>query len=172
VQAVDYILTLSAAAMAEMRALIFELRPESLEVEGLIAALTKQVEATAARHGITIDAHLGPEPDVEITVKEVLFRVCQEALHNVVKHSHATAAGVSLSNESGLLTLEVTDNGVGFDTTQTFPGHMGLISMPERAAAIGATCEITSAPGAGTRVRVGVPLASRVDGGSAEQTPV
>jgi signal transduction histidine kinase len=160
-------MTLAQAAMAEMRALIFELRPESLEVEGLIAALNKQIAATTARHAIMVEAYLGEEPNLALPVKEVLYRVCQEALQNIVKHSGATSVSVTLSRPGEFLSLEIKDNGTGFDTSQIFPGHMGLISMPERAATIGADYEITSAPGQGTTVRVSVPtLGTEVQNGA------
>jgi signal transduction histidine kinase len=155
---IDYVMTLAQAAMAEMRALIFELRPESLETEGLVAALTKQVAAVEARHGIAVEAVLDEEPRVTLAVKEVLYRVCQEALHNVVKHADASTVRVSLMHSNGWLSLEVKDNGVGFDTAQQFPGHIGLVSMPERAATIGATYEVTSAPGEGTTIRISARL--------------
>jgi signal transduction histidine kinase len=150
----EYAMTLTQAAMAEMRALIFELRPESLEVEGLVVAIEKQVAAIAARHGIMIQVELCEEPDVPQPLKEVLYRVCQEALHNVVKHSGASFATVFLTDKDGQLVLEIADKGRGFDTRQSFPGHMGLISMPERATKIGATLEIRSVIGEGTTIRL------------------
>ncbi len=133
VEPIDYVLSLAEAGLAEMRALIFELRPESLEIEGVVAALEKQIAATAARYGIEVTARLDAEPPLTLTQREVFYRIAQEALHNVVKHAHATKAEVRLASEDGSVVLEVRDNGAGFDPSGSFPGHMGLVSMQERA---------------------------------------
>ena len=151
---VDYVLSLAEAGLAEMRALIFELRPESLEIEGLVAALDKQIAATAARHGIEVNADLVEEPEMSLAQKEIFYRIGQEALHNVVKHAHASKATVRLARDNGSFVLEVGDNGVGFDVSQNFPGHMGLVSMSERASSIGARLEVESAPGKGTVIKL------------------
>ena len=157
VEPVDYVLSLAEAGLAEMRALIFELRPESLEIEGLVAALDKQVSATAARHRIEVTADLGEEPQLSLPEKEIFYRVGQEALHNVVKHARAARASVRLVHEAGATVLEVGDDGGGFDAQQAFPGHLGLVSMKERAASIGATLQVASSPGQGTLVRLRKP---------------
>jgi signal transduction histidine kinase len=73
-----------------MRALIFELRPESLETEGLIAALSRRVEALRARHAMKKESAFEAEPELPLTAKEVLYRVAQEALQNVVRHANTT----------------------------------------------------------------------------------
>ncbi len=82
----DYLLSLAEAALAKMRALIFELRPESLEREGLVAALAKQGAALQARHDIVVQADLCEEPALPLTAKQELYRIAQEALHNTIKH--------------------------------------------------------------------------------------
>ena len=150
----DYVLQLADAGLAEMRALIFELRPESLESEGLVAALEKQIAATRARYGIEVTAQLPEEPDLGLAEKEVFYRVGQEALHNVVKHAHASRVEITLASDPDGVRLEVSDNGTGFDAAQSFPGHMGLVSITERAAGIGATVAVDSKPGSGTTVRL------------------
>src|SRR5215212_7481580 len=76
----DYVLSLAEAGQAEMRALIFELRPESLKTEGLIAALEKQAAALKARHRIEVDAVLCYEPEASLEAKEAVYRIAQEAL--------------------------------------------------------------------------------------------
>ena len=73
-------LSLAEAGLTEMRALIFELRPEALEQEGLVAALEKQVATVRARHGIEVVAALGDPGDVPLAVEEALYRIAQEAL--------------------------------------------------------------------------------------------
>jgi signal transduction histidine kinase/HAMP domain-containing protein len=155
---IDYVTQLAEAGLAEMRALIFELRPESLENEGLVAAIEKQVASTRARHQLAIEADLTGEPDCQLEVKEALYRITQEALNNVVKHAHATNVTVRLAKEDGAVVLTVTDNGKGFDAAASFPGHIGLLSMPERAEKLGGIVVVESAPGSGTRVAARIPL--------------
>jgi signal transduction histidine kinase len=152
VEPVDYVLNLAEVGLAEMRALIFELRPESLENEGLIASVRKQVEVVQARHDIRVDFVPCEEPDLPHAVKEAAYRIAQESLHNVVKHSRASQARVTLTSTADCLQLEVADNGTGFDPTGDFPGHLGLRSMTERAEKSGGHLQITSQPGAGTRI--------------------
>lgn len=129
-----------------MRALIFELRPESLASEGLVAALERQVAALRACHGLEVDAVLRSEPDVPLEIKEAVYRIGQEALHNVVKHAHATRVDIRLAVEPDALVLEVRDDGRGFEAAGNVPGHLGLSSMRERAALLGATCASTARP--------------------------
>ncbi len=157
IEPLDYVGTLAEAGLAELRALIFELRPESLAAEGLVAALEKQFAALHARHGIAVDANLCLEPDLRLDLKEVLYRVGQEALHNTVKHARATHVTVRLAPEAGQVVLEITDNGIGFDTSGEFPGHLGLRSMAERTARVGGVLDIQSSAGSGTRIRLAVP---------------
>ncbi|MCS7067688.1 MAG: GAF domain-containing protein [Meiothermus sp.] len=156
--ALDFVLNLAEGAMAEMRALIFELRPESLRQEGLVAALSKQAAALRARHGLSLEADLGPEPALGLEAKEALYRVAQEALHNIVKHAKARKVHLGLHQENGTVRLEVRDDGVGFDSQRAYPGHLGLVSMRERLERLGGRCWIESCPGAGTTVRAVLPL--------------
>jgi len=155
---IDHVFQLAEAGEAEMRALIFELRPESLESEGLVVALNKQIEALRARHGIEVKAVDREEPDQPLEVKEALYRIGQEALHNTVKHARAQQVQVQLEPHDGRLVLEIADDGVGFDPEGSFPGHLGLRSMRERAAGVGGWIEVVSAPHQGTRVVASVPL--------------
>jgi PAS domain S-box-containing protein len=153
----DYVLSLAETALTEMRALIFELLPDALKTEGLVAALGRQMAAVRARHGIATQAELGAEPDVAVAIKEALYRIAQEALHNTVKHAQARSVVVRLEAVPETLTLEVSDDGIGFDPNRSFPGHLGLHTMRERAAQLGGTLELSSAPGHGTRLRVMIP---------------
>jgi signal transduction histidine kinase len=153
---IEYVLSLAEAGLTEMRALIFELRPESLETEGLVAAIEKQVSATSARYGIDVDAQLCAEPDAPLDVKEAMYRIAQEALHNTVKHAHATAVELRLTCDDGAMVLHVHDNGSGFDPAGDFPGHLGLKSMRERMTRLRGTFDVDSAPGAGTRIHARV----------------
>ena len=168
---VEYVLSLAEAALTEMRALIFELRPETLEVEGLLAALTRHAESLQARHGLQVDTQFDGEPDLPLAAKEALYRVAQEALHNVIKHAAASRVSLSLYREQDALLLIVADDGCGFDHGsgggpngagreygRSFPGHLGLRSMRERAEGIGASFSVRSAPGQGAQVEVRLPL--------------
>ena len=159
VEALAYVENLAQAGIAEMRALIFELRPESLEEEGLIGVLRRQVEALRHRHGLEAEADLGDEPDLPFAAKKVLFRVAQEALHNVVKHARATSVEVAFGRDGAAWILHVGDDGVGFDPAalQAAPGHLGLTSMRERVSALGGTLRVASAPGEGTTVSARIP---------------
>ena len=100
-EALDYVITLTTAGITEMRALIFELRPELLEMEGLVEALTKQVKALRARHGIEVDLKLCAEPDAPYAVKEALYRIAQEALQNAIKHARPSRLELTLENQAG-----------------------------------------------------------------------
>ena len=155
----DYLIALTEAGITEMRALIFELRPESLEQEGLIAALEKQAAALSARHRIAVHADLGTEPVLPLETKEALYRIGQEAMHNVVKHARAKRVEIRLTVEPDKVTLRVADDGKGFAVDGAFPGHLGLRSMRERAARLDGAIEIISAPGEGTCVRATLPVA-------------
>jgi signal transduction histidine kinase len=145
----DYVLSLAEAGLAEMRALIFELRPESLKTEGLAAALTKQTDALRVRHRLDVQTTLCPEPDLSLDAKEALYRIAQEAMHNIGKHARASRVEVRLAEDGA---------GVGFDPTGEFPGHLGLRSMRERAERLGGTFGVDSAPGQGTRLTAWLPL--------------
>jgi len=161
----EYVIGLTEAGQAEMRALIFELRPESLIIEGLIAAITKQVAVLRTRYHLTVDARLGEEPDLSLDGKQALYRIAQEALHNIVKHARASTVFLQLTRRDNEFVLEVRDDGKGFDPTESFPGHLGLRSMQERAAHLGGICSVESAPAQGTYLQVCIP--SRKEPGSA-----
>ena len=158
IAAIDYVLVLAGAGLAEMRALIFELRPESLEIEGLVAALTKQVAVLRARYNLTVEADLGEEPHIPIEMKHALYRIAQEALHNIVKHARASMVILRLAGEANEIILEVRDNGRGFDPAGSFPGHLGLRSMHERATKVGGTLTMESLQGQGALVEVRLPV--------------
>ncbi|MGH3857786.1 MAG: sensor histidine kinase, partial [Pseudonocardiaceae bacterium] len=149
---------LARGALAEMRALIFELRPAALAEEGLVAALAKQGAALTTRERVAITVE-GPEQRVELDaeVEEHLYRLVSEALHNVVKHARADAAAVTVTTQAGVLRVAVHDDGAGFDPDAPHPGHLGLSTMTERAEVIGATLAIDSSPDTGTTVAVSLP---------------
>jgi signal transduction histidine kinase len=156
--AMDYVIALAEAGLAEMRALIFELRPESLETEGLVVAITKQVAVLRARYKLAVVAEMGEEPDLSLELKQTLYRVAQEALHNIIKHARASTVVLRLATGNHEIILEVSDDGRGFDPTGAFPGHLGLQSMRARMAKAGGFLAVDSAADQGTCVRARIPL--------------
>ena len=152
-----YVSGLAEAGLAEMRALLFELRPESLASEGLVAGLQKQVASLRARHRLEVAAELGNEPDVPLDVKETAYRITQEALQNVVRHARAKRVWLILKDKDDGLMVEVRDDGIGFDPTLGHPGHLGLQTMRERAERVGGSFKLASARGEGTTVHVRLP---------------
>jgi signal transduction histidine kinase len=159
-ESLEDLLSLAEAALAEMRALIFELRPESLEREGLVSALSKQGAALQARYDMLVQTDLGEEPALPLTVKQELYRIAQEALHNTVKHAQASKVDLVLRRTANTVILEVCDDGVGFDPLGSYPGHLGLHSMQERVSHLGGSFQIESAPGQGTHLLTQVPVES------------
>jgi PAS domain S-box-containing protein len=156
----DFVISLAEAGLTEMRALIFELRPDALETEGLVTLLEQQAAALRSRHGLQVETIFGAEPEAPLPVKETLYRIAQEALHNSAKHARAKLVTISLCQQPEGIILEVSDDGIGFEPAAAFPGHLGLRSMRERAILHGATVEIRSSPGGGAHTRVFVPTAS------------
>jgi signal transduction histidine kinase len=150
---------LSRTALAEMRALIFELRPGGLAEEGLVSALTKHAGAVSAREGLPIKV-TGPSERLPIGAdcEEHLYRLGQEALANASKHAQATQVTVAVTNDGKNVGFEVRDDGRGFDPAATYAGHLGLTTMRSRAGDIGAEIKIDSALECGTLVRVQLPI--------------
>jgi signal transduction histidine kinase len=155
---IDHVLRLAETSLVELRALVFDPTPDWLAEKGLVAALDEQIAATTLRVPVATDVALGPEPPVPVKVKEVLYRIAREALQNVVRHAGARHLTVRLVANPDGLALEIADDGVGFDPTQPFPGHLGLTSMRERIADVAGVLDLTSTPGRGTRVRARVPV--------------
>jgi PAS domain S-box-containing protein len=151
----DHLGEQAETGLTEMRTLIFELRPETLEREGLVMALRKQAEFMQTHYGLILEMEMGEEPQQPFIAKEALYRIAQEALHNIVKHASTNLATLHLheNQENARLVLEISDKGTGFNPEQSFPGHLGLQSMRERLERLGGTLNIISAPGQGTQIR-------------------
>jgi signal transduction histidine kinase len=146
--------------VAELRAMMSRLRPPVLDQRGLEDALRDRAEAIRADTGLecTIQAKL--DGRLAPSLETVLYRVSQEALQNVVKHARAKHARVVLGRDNGTVVLEVQDDGVGFhpNAVKSAGGdHFGMLAMRDRVEMIGGSCEVTSSPGQGTRVRVVLP---------------
>ena len=157
VAALGDVAAMAETALSEMRELLVELHPRSLLDEGLVGALRRLTAAAASRYrGVEVECALGDEPDLPAATGEALYRIAQEALRNALRHGRPRRVTVSLRTSGGGLVLEVCDDGAGFDPTAACPGHLGLVSMRERAARIGARLELLSAAEQGTTVRVSV----------------
>jgi signal transduction histidine kinase len=154
---IDHVLAMADAGLAEMRALIFELRPESLENEGLVTALTKQAAAIQTRHGLALRVDLCDEPDIPLDAKLLMYRVAQEALHNIVKHAQASQVDLELACRENWVSLVIRDDGLGFDTMIPSQG-LGLRSMRERISQASGQFEVKSEPGKGTEIMAQIPL--------------
>ncbi len=150
---------LTSQAMEEMRSLIFELRPADLGSDGLVATLGKHVEVLRRVHGKEIALAVEGERRLEARLERETFRIAQEAIANALKHGAPARVDVRLRMPDGVLRLEVADDGRGFDPeSHELYRHLGLVSMRERAEAIGGTLEVESRPGAGTKVSLEVAL--------------
>jgi signal transduction histidine kinase len=145
---------LGAQAHAELRAVIDGLAPP--ELDGLADSLRRYALLAGRAHGVEVRLSASGVPDLEPRVQAAAYRVGQEALNNALRHSGAKEISVALSRTARRVILEISDDGTGFDP-ELASGGLGLASMRERAAAVGGTLRITSAPGAGTRVRLAVP---------------
>ena len=146
-------------ALAEMRSLIFELRPGSLERDGLVQALRTHATAIEGRTGLSILVEAGDVAGrLPLAIEDTLYRIAQEALHNVVKHAAAHNVALRLRDGSGVARLGIEDDGTGFDPALVPPGRLGLAGMRTRAERLGGSLEVSSRPGAGTRVEVALPL--------------
>ncbi len=160
-QQVKILSDLAQAALAEMRMLIFELRPGALAEEGLVSAVRKLAASVSAREEIAIDVDAPPDRlPLSTNAEEHLYRLVQEALNNVVKHAGARRAVVSMHVVEGgaKLTVEIRDDGTGFDPTVAHPGHMGLETMAARAKELGGDYAVVTTRDEGTTVRIIVPL--------------
>jgi signal transduction histidine kinase len=149
------------AGLNEARTAITQMRANSVRDIGLGPALSKAVERFRDRTGLSVEftadgaaAHFGDER------AEVLFRMTEEALRNVERHAAASQVRVTLrSTDAAQLELLIEDDGVGFDTAISRPGHFGLIGLREQAQLIGAALQITSTANSGTKLRLTLRIA-------------
>jgi two-component system sensor histidine kinase DegS len=153
--------TLTAGALNELRHLIADLRPSHLDDLGLASTLRWYAKNLRERSGLEVSVEIvGEEYPLQSAIKVALFRIAQEALGNVIKHSDAEQAQVQLRFGEREVGLEVADNGCGFDAAQIAqPARptWGLLGMQERAALLNGQCRVHSSPGHGTRVAVSIP---------------
>lgn len=150
----------ATAALAEMRALIFQLRPPALRDQGLIAALQQHAQLLAQREGIKIGLSVIGDERLARGIEQPIFRIVQEALNNVCKHAAACNVQITLELTNDTIIVRVCDDGAGFDpeaTPTSIGRQLGLLGMRERAAELGGSMDLNSAPGSGTEVVVRVP---------------
>jgi signal transduction histidine kinase len=145
---------LNRGALAEMRTLLLELRPDALLESDLPDLLRQLVEAFHGRVRVEASLDVHGDRKVEADVQVALYRIAQEALNNVAKHAQATRVTLTLRLSDEQVDLTVVDDGRGFDPDAAAAGHLGLEIMRERAAAIGAVLRVASRPGDGTRLTV------------------
>jgi signal transduction histidine kinase len=160
---VERLQALAREAIAELRSLVFQLRPAAIETEGLAAALAKHVDVLERVHRLPIAFEQTGDPRLRPGVDEELFKVAQEALHNALRHAQARQVRVRLDERPDAVALSVADDGRGFDPDAPAlrSRSLGLTSMEERAHGLGGTLRIVSAPGAGTTIDLELQLDPR-----------
>ena len=148
---------LNRSALAEMRMMLFELRPDALDGVRLPELLQHAVEALAGRGGVEVTTDFSAEPGPPTAQRVELYRIAQEALSNVGRHSGASHVHVGWTiGPPGSGRLHIVDDGVGFDLSADHPGHFGLDNMRQRATAAGGELSIKSAPGEGTELLLNI----------------
>jgi two-component system sensor histidine kinase UhpB len=154
---------IASRTLDETRRLMFDLRPSVLDDLGLVPALRWFINHRVQPMGLQVELHThGLEERLSEALETPLFRILQEAINNAVKHAKATQLQVRLKRQPGRIVGTIKDDGEGFDQDEAFhrPDEdrgLGLFGMRERAALIGGTVKIESAPGKGTTVRISVP---------------
>jgi signal transduction histidine kinase len=140
----------------------YELHPSRPRTLGLVAALQSLCRDTSNQANLQVAFTHGPiSSPVDANVSLCLYRIVQEALHNVVRHSHANKAFVNVTSDGWHIALQIADYGVGFDPAVVQHGSLGLVSMRERVAILNGQLVIDAVPGGGTRISVWVPIGSQ-----------
>jgi two-component system nitrate/nitrite sensor histidine kinase NarX len=145
---------LMRGAMAEMRALLAELRPSTLTDSSLSDLLRQLANAFSGRTNVPVAVSITGEFFLPAEAQVAFYRVCQETLNNVAKHAKASQVEIELKQEGDVIELYIHDNGQGFDPKEILSGHYGLSMMRERAEAAGAVLSVTSQPGHGTELSI------------------
>jgi two-component system nitrate/nitrite sensor histidine kinase NarX len=145
---------LTRGAMAEMRALLAELRPSTLTDSSLSDLLRQLGNAFSGRTNIPVAVIVTGEFFLPAEAQVAFYRVCQEALNNIAKHAKASQVEIELKQEDAVIKMRIRDDGKGFDTEKKISGHYGLGMMHERAEAAGALLTIMSQPGHGTELTI------------------
>jgi len=164
-QKVEEALALSRQSQKELTGLIHELRPVSLEGRDLVVALREHLSRWSRQTGISASVTVEGGRPVPLEVEQAFFRVAQEALANVARHSGARHVEVALSFPGDDVVLQVSDDGHGFVPASAAGRGMGLRSMRERIEALGGDLDVESAPGEGTRVTARCQIGPAPEGG-------
>lgn len=149
----DDLVRLTRGALAEMRMLLIELRPTTFERINLPELLQQLADGFASRSSTVIHTELSQIEPLPLQVRIAFYRIAQEALNNVYKHSQATHLTLQLTQDNSTTVLRIEDNGTGFNMATTTPGH-GLEIMRERAAEIAAELQIETNPAQGTSIKL------------------
>jgi signal transduction histidine kinase len=151
----------AAEIAGDMHRLSYQLHPTKLEALGLVPSIQSVCRDVTQQHGVQVEfRHQFVPPELDPEIALCLFRIVQESLRNVVRHSGARRALVQITGSRGELRLHVADQGRGFDVDGMGRAGLGLVSMRERVKFVGGEIVIRSAPSAGTRIGVRVPCAS------------
>lgn len=154
-QYLDDIQNTAQESLADMRLLIYELRPPILEKEGLISALQQRLNSVEDRARIKSSIQTNLTGRLPAQVEECLYQIAREALNNIIKHAHARTISIHILREADSVSMEIADDGIGFDPeTSRRQGSLGLVNMQERAQSQGWILAIESSPGNGTRIKV------------------
>jgi signal transduction histidine kinase len=153
------------ALATDIHSVSHRLHSSTLETLGLTAGVRSFCAEFASKNGIEIEfGHHGIPRSTSPQTALCIFRIVQEGLRNVKKHSRATRVDVRLHGNSEAISLDLSDNGIGFRLSDSIASHgIGLCSMKERARILGGTFEVQSRPGQGTRITVTLPLGSGTD---------
>jgi signal transduction histidine kinase len=159
---------LTVRTLEELHRLIFDLRPSVLDDLGLLSAIRWYAERHLERRGIAVRCEFSGVPDrLAPELETALFRVCQEAITNIAKHSGAETVLIQCLARDDRISIEIEDDGKGFSPESLPPPAarergLGLLGMRERVELFGGTLELDSAPGQGTRIAVTVPVGQEV----------
>jgi len=165
---VERLQKLTKGALAEMRSLLLELRPASLAESQFTELLGQLIDALQSRKSINASVHAPAATDQLEPIplaKHALYRIAQESLNNVGRHSGATEVNIDVTATDADLVLTIHDNGSGFSVEEIKPDRLGLSIMKERADAVGAGFEVTSSADSGTTVLVKLPIEHTVKSG-------
>lgn len=151
--------------LKDIRKIIYDLRPMSLDDLGLIPTLERYIYDFIKDTGIQVELNIiGSVKSLESAIEIAVFRIVQESLSNISKHSHGTFARITVEFSPVRLNISIIDNGIGFDVEEvnkigrTATGGFGLMNIRERLKLLDGNIQINSSPGSGTRLNIFIPL--------------
>jgi len=154
-QYIDDIQNTAQESLADMRLLIYELRPPILEKEGLVTAIQSRLTSVEDRAGIKSSLNSSLTGRLPFETEEGLYQIAREALNNIIKHAHAKNISIHIEETGETISMKISDDGVGFvPAVASRQGRLGITNMQERARYHGWQFNITSSPGHGTCIQV------------------